>query len=244
MTATPALTLHVIPGSHPCRTAEAALDHKGLEYERVVLMPGPHVEVMEGLYGSGRTTVPGLMVGDQPVHGSPAVLAKLDEIEPLPPLYPEPKADAIREAERWADEELQDLGRWFTWGAFHFRPERAATFAGGPVSDPEATDFWIRMIRGGWRYHELSAVKIAEALAGLPTKLDRIDDLIAAGVIGGEGPNAADLQIGATLRILLNLGDVAPMIEGRPAETVARRWFEHYDGWIPAGAFPAAWIPD
>jgi hypothetical protein len=34
------LKLYVIPGSHPCATAEAALALKGLEYERVDLLPG------------------------------------------------------------------------------------------------------------------------------------------------------------------------------------------------------------
>ena len=43
----PSLTLHVLPPSHPCMTAEAALRRKGLEYERVALTPGPHVEEMQ-----------------------------------------------------------------------------------------------------------------------------------------------------------------------------------------------------
>src|SRR5438874_7937106 len=34
------LKLYVIPGSHPCATVEAALDLKGLGYERVDLLPG------------------------------------------------------------------------------------------------------------------------------------------------------------------------------------------------------------
>ena len=38
----PTLTLHALPPSHPCMTAEAALRLKGLEYERVDLTPGKH----------------------------------------------------------------------------------------------------------------------------------------------------------------------------------------------------------
>ncbi|MEA2449172.1 MAG: Glutathione S-transferase, N-terminal domain, partial [Thermoleophilaceae bacterium] len=34
------LTLYSIPGSHPCQTVEAALELKGLPYERVDLLPG------------------------------------------------------------------------------------------------------------------------------------------------------------------------------------------------------------
>ena len=44
-------------------------------------------------------------------------------------------------------------------------------------------------------------------------------------------------------RLLLTVGDVRPLIEGRPAEQVARRFFDDRPGLIPAGAFPAAWIP-
>lgn len=34
-----------------------------------------------------------------------------------------------------------------------------------------------------------------------------------------------------------------PLIEARPAERVARRWFPDYPGEITAGAFPPGWIP-
>ena len=39
-------------------------------------------------------------------------------------------------------------------------------------------------------------------LAALPGQLDRIDAWIADGLLGGEQPNAADLQIGSTIRLL------------------------------------------
>lgn len=243
MTVQPRLRLHTIVGSHPCRTAQAALELKGLDYEGVVLAPGEHNAVMEDVYGPGRTTVPGLLIDEEPVHGSSAILARLDQVRAEPALFPAPIAEAVREAERWGAGRLQDLGRWFIWGSFHFRPEHMFTFAGAPVSDPEATDLAIRIARGGWRYHDLTAVKIATGLAELPGCLDEIDALAATGTLDGEAADAADLQIGATLRVMLNIGDLVPLIEGRAAERVARRWFPDYDGWIPAGAFPASWLP-
>ena len=94
-----------------------------------------------------------------------------------------------------------------------------------------------------WKYHKITAERLSDDLAGLPAKLDRVDALAAEGVIGGDEPTAADLQIGATLRVLLCLGDVRPLIEGRPGEEIARRWFPDYPGEIPAGAFPAGWVP-
>lgn len=240
----PELTLHVLPPSHPCMTVEAALRRKGLAYERIVLTPGPHVEEMQRIYGEGHSTVPGLLIDSEPVHGSRPILARLEQIVPDPALYPEPIADAVREAERWGDEELQDLGRRLPWGAMHFRPEAMEMFGGGEPLDGPGTDFAIKYVHVSWRYHKISAARLYDDLAGLPAKLDHVDDLAEQGIIGGESPTAADLQIGATLRVLLTVGDLRPLLDGRPAERIARHWFPDYGGEIPAGAYPAGWVPD
>ena len=239
----PALKLHVLPPSHPCMTAETALRLKGLEFERVDLTPGAHNEEMEKLYGDGHRTVPGLSLDDERVHGSRAILARLEELAPSPALYPAPIADRVREAERWGDDELQDLGRRLPWGAMHFRPEALGSFGGTGPLDPAGTDFAIGFARSSWKYHRISAERLAEDLAGLPAKLDHADALVAEGILGGEQPTAADLQIGATLRVLSTVGDLAPLLEGRPAVDAARRLFPDYSGAIPAGAFPGGWVP-
>jgi glutathione S-transferase len=238
----PALTLHLLPPSHPCMTVEAALKLKGLEYETVTV-PTPHTEPMEQIYGPGNGTVPGLMIDEEPVHGSIAILERLEQLVPDNPLYPEPIAAAVRKAERWGDVELQDLGRRIPWGALHFRPEAMGTFGGADPLDPAGTDFAIRVLKAMWKYHKVSAQQLAEDLAGLPAKLDHVDALAEQGILLGDEPTAADLQIGATLRVILTVGDVRPLIEGRPAEQVARRWFPDYAGEVPAGAFPAGWTP-
>lgn len=243
MSPTPELTLHVLPLSHPCLTAEAALTRKHLEYERVVLQPGAHVEEMQRLYGDGRTTVPGLLVDGEPVHGSLAIVERLERLRPDPTLYPADRAAAVREAERWGDAELQDLGRRLTWGAMHFRPEAMGTFGGGAPLDPAGTDFAIGYVRASWKYHGITAQRLADDLAGLPAKLDRVDALAADGVVGADEPTAADLQIGATLRVLLTVGDLRPLIDGRAGEAIARRHFPDYAGDIPVGAFPQGWVP-
>jgi glutathione S-transferase len=237
----PTITLHVLPPSHPCKTAIKALELKGLEFERIDLTPGPHIEEMERIYGA--RTVPGMLVDGEPVHGSRAILARLEEMVPEPPLYPADKADAVREAERWGDEELQDLGRRMPWGSLHFRPEALGTFGGAGVLDPAGTDFAIGFVRSSWKYHKITAARLAEDLQGLPAKLDHVDALIADGVIGGAEPNAADLQIGATIAVLQCVGDLRPLLSGRPLEQLAQRWFPGAQGEIPAGAFPADWVP-
>lgn len=235
----PTITLHVLPPSHPCLTAEAALRLKGLEYERLALVPGRHMETIEEIYGPGLTTVPGMVVDGEAVHGSRAISAKLDELVPDPPLHP---SAAVTEAEAWGDTELQDLGRRLPWCAMHFRPEAMGTFGGGDALDPAGTDFAMKFVRASWKYHGITAVRVAEDLAGLPAKLDHVDALIADGVLGGKQANAADLQIGATLRVLLTVGDLHPLIVGRPLEELARRHFPEYAGLVPAGAYPASWL--
>ena len=88
--------------------------------------------------------------------------------------------------------------------------------------DPAGTDFAIRFLRAAWRYHQVSAERLADDLAGLPAKIDHVDALEGEGILGGEQPTAADLQIGATLRVLLTVGDLRHLLEGRPAERIAR----------------------
>jgi glutathione S-transferase len=239
----PRIVLHLLPPSHPCMAVEAALKLKGLAYERVELRAGAHVEEMARVYGEGRATVPGVLIDDEPVHGSNAILERLEALAPEPSLYPAALGEAVAAAARWGDEELQDLGRRLPWGALYFRPEAMGTFGGADALDPAGTDFAIRFVRGSWTYHGITAVRLADDLAALPGLLDRVDALVAEGIIGGDAPTAADLQIGSTLSVLLTIGDVRPLMEGRPAERVARAWFEDRPGLVPAGAFPAGWVP-
>ncbi len=60
-------------------------------------------------------------------------------------------------------------------------------------------------------------------------------------MLGGEQPNAADLQIGSSLRLLMSIADVRPLIEGRPAAALTR-YFPPLAGEIPAGVLPPEWI--
>jgi glutathione S-transferase len=220
-----------------------ALRVKGLDFERVEMEMGRHNEQMEEIYGAGNRTVPGIVVDGEPVHGSRAIFARLDELAAEPALYPGPNADRVREADRWADGELQDLGRRLPWGALHFRPEALGTFGGAGELDAPGTDFAIRLCRATWKYHGISAERLAADLSGLPALLDQVEELADDGVIGAETPNAADLQIGSTIRVLMTVGDLEPLLADRAGARIATRWFPDYPGWVPAGAFPAAWVP-
>ena len=222
-------------------TAEAAIKFKGLDYERVDFAPGKHAEEMPGIYGEGNHTVPGMLVDDEPVHGSRAILARLEDLAPEPTLFP---SDEVREAEEWGDTVLQDLGRRIPWGTLYWCPQAMGTMGGVGHLDPAGTDFAIKMVRAGWRYHQITAVRLHEDLNALPGMLDHCDDLVGRGVIGGEQPNAADLQIGATLRVLSIVRDLGGLMDGRPCvERVAMKWFPEYNGELPAGSLPAGWVP-
>src|SRR5437588_8859482 len=79
--------LHVIATSHPCACVEAALAAKGLDYRRVELVELLHRPVQRLRYG--HPTVPGLTFADgENVIGSVAILRRIDELVPEPPLYP------------------------------------------------------------------------------------------------------------------------------------------------------------
>lgn len=240
----PSVTLHALPYSHPCLTVEAALRRKGLPFERVEFDFGRQAEQAQEVYGEGRTTVPGVLIDDEPVHGSVTILRRLEELVPDPALYPEAVAEKVRETEEWGSDHVQMTARRLSFGALHFRPECMGTFAGLDPLDPAGTDFAITYLRRAWRYLGLSAVLIAEELAGLPQTLDRVDELAEEGVLGGEEPTAADLQLGSSFALMGVLGDVRPLLAGRTAERIARRWFADYPGDVAAGAFPQGWVPE
>ncbi len=243
MPSQPQLVLHAVPFSHPVLAVSAALDRFGHEYETVELVAGKHGEEVERIYGEGRRTVPGLLVDDEPVHGTATIFAFLDELHPEAGLYPEATADAIREAEVGIAEDLQMSARVLAFGALHFRPESMGTFAGVAQLDPPGVDFAIKTMRATWRYLEITAERVHATLQELPAQLDAVDALVDAGAAGGEAPTAADFQLGSSLRLLAQVGDVRPLVEERPAAAVATAWFDRGSGDVPAGAFPPGWVP-
>jgi glutathione S-transferase len=234
--------LYVIHGSHPCVTAERALQLKGQPYRIVELPPAFHVPLQWRRFR--RTTVPGLVLGSgERVVGSRAIVHRLDELVPEPPLLPaDPAARArVEEAERWGDEVLQPLVRRLAWAGFVARPDAFGSYAEGSrlplpgflrraIVPPLAR---VASIRNG-----ATGERARADLAALPGHLDRVDEWIAEGILGGEQPNAADLQIASSIRLLGTFADVRPMLEGRPCWTLAQRLFPRYAGEMPSGTLP------
>jgi len=237
-----ATRLYVVHGSHPCQTVEKALGLKGVAYKKVELPASTQPLVMKLLFG-GRT-VPGIRFDDGvKVQGSRAILRALEDRVPTPPLYDGPAgAEAILEAERWGDEVFQSVPRRLLWEAF--TKDRAAMhgFQEGAASPklPKpvviAASYAVLPIER--RMNDVDDDGVRADLAALPGLLDQVDTYIADGVLDGEQPNAADLQIAPTIRLLYALDDVRPLIAGRPAEAFTFRWFDRPVASVPAGALP------
>jgi glutathione S-transferase len=99
------IRLHMIHGSHACVVVQRALAVKGLGWKGREMLPPTQVVVMRRRFGG--TTVPGIEFPDgEKVQGSIAILRRLDERHPDPPLYP---ADPERrrraaDAEAWGSD--------------------------------------------------------------------------------------------------------------------------------------------
>jgi glutathione S-transferase len=91
------------------------------------------------------------------------------------------------------------------------------------------------------RVHKAYDPAVRADLASLPGILDRIDGWIAEGVIGGDEPNVADLQVATSLALLMTHEDLRPFIADRPGGRLAQRLTPGYPGRMPA-AFPADWL--
>ena len=240
-------TLYVVHGSHPCATVERALQLKGIPYKIVEFPPPLHMAAMKVLFGE--RTVPGLKVNGEKITGSRAILRRLDELRPEPALLPEDPAERARveEAEAWGDDVLQGLVRRVLWPTFKAHPEAMASFSDGSKL-PAIPVPVLKLIAPVATRIEMKANAATPAtypvdLRSLPEMLDRIDAWIADGTMGGEQPNAADLQIAPSLSLLMAFADLRPLIEPRPAGQLALRLFPDFPGDVPAGVIPADLLP-
>jgi glutathione S-transferase len=241
--------LYASPGSHPCAAVEVALRLKKIDYERVDLLP--LTQLLVGPLRYGGNTVPGLRIDGERLAGSRTIMRRLDTLAPEPPLLP-PLSDAVArarvlEAERWGDEVLQSVPRRILDAAFLRLPACMESYAGEtklPLPRAALRPALPLTAKLMARRNHAEDESVKADLAALPAQLDHIDAWIADGVLGGEQPNAADLQIGSSIRLLLTLGDVRPLIEGpsRPAQRLTR-WFEPQAGEVPAGTLPGEWLP-
>lgn len=237
--------LYTIPGSHPAVATGLMLDYKGIDYDRVDLMPVISKAALRAL-GFPRVTVPAVRFGGRKLQGSVEIARGLDELVPEPPLLPadEGGREAVLEAERFGDEELQHPVRQILWwllkrdrDAMHSYAENAKL----PVPTGLAVRTSAPIVAASVHFNRASDDNVRAALASMAEYLDRIDELIEQGVIGNERVNAADFQIAASLRLAMTVEDLRPFIEPRPAGELALRVVPDYDGHLPPG-LPEEWL--
>jgi glutathione S-transferase len=236
-----AATLYAVPASHPCACVEHALRLKAIPYRRVDLLPVLHKPLQWARFGGA--TVPGLVLDGVRVLGSRPILRLLEARVPEPALLPAAAAErkAVELAETWGDEVLQPLVRRLVWASLSRDPSALPTYSrGARLAIPAllARMSGPPLARAESLINRASDPAVRADLANLDRHAQRVERWIEEGTLGGERPNAADLQIAPSLRLLYALQDVRPLIDGRPAKAFAFRWFAQLPASVPTGALP------
>jgi glutathione S-transferase len=242
------VTLYALPGSHPCAAVEAALDLKGISYRRVDMLPLAQVIAGPLLYGG--ITVPGMRMDGERIVGSRTIMRRLDQVAPDPPLLPSDpsRRERVLDAERFGDEVLQSAVRRILDLGFVRAPKAMESYAADanlpipPSAMRPLMPLTARLMALRNRAGEQAA---RSDLSALGSHFDRIEQWIDAGDLGGDQPNAADLQIGSSIRLLATIADLRPAIEAHPRIAALTRHFgSPQAGEIPAGTLPAQWLPE
>jgi glutathione S-transferase len=235
-----AITLYGIPPSAPTRTVRLMLEHKGLEYKMVWLLVGIHPFLVR-TRGFRGTTVPAMKIDGQRLQNSRQMSRAIDEASPDPALFPsDPELRSeVEEAERWGEEELQQVARRIiTWLSVH-RPESRVIIARDASVPLPRFAAWINAPAARKLANRVDADQlIGDAIADAPKAFDHADELISRGVIGGDRPNAADFQVATSLRSLMTIQDLRPATNGHPASDLAMRLVPEYGSDFPAGLLP------
>jgi len=234
-----------VPASHPTRAVELMLERKRIPYERVDIPNQVHKIVLPLLHYPYRT-VPVLKLDGRRIQRSTAIARALDETVPDPPLFPrDPERRARVEAEEaWADGELQDCARRIMrWAAKHDRASVASVAEGARLPFPPAVVRASLPLLGPL---VMATIRVDNdetraELAALAGHLERVESLLADGVIGGDEPNAADYQVATSVRLLLLSDDLRALLAERPAGRFALRLVPDYPGRMRA-SFPREWL--
>jgi glutathione S-transferase len=230
-------TLFGIPASHPTLAGQLMLEHKGVQYRRIDLAAGVHRPILRALGFPGKT-VPAIRLDGARLQGTTEIALALDALLPEQPLFPRDpeRRREVVEAEAWGNEVLQPIPRRLVWNGLGRDRSELRTYLddarlGIPVSVAARVAPPIASLAR--RLNKATDENVQRDLAALPGIIDRVDELIERGVIGGAEPNAADYQIATSVSFLLTMDDLRPMIEGRRAERLAREVVSNQPGHLP-----------
>jgi glutathione S-transferase len=238
--------LYGMAHSHPVHAARLMLQHKGIEHDVVNILPGVHPLVVRAV-GFRGGSVPALRIDGRRIQGTLEIAQALEELRPDPPLFPaDPqRRRAVQEAQQWGHDELQPVPRRIFRWALNRDPKVRAWMAEAVVGLPAPKLAAAAFKPIGALFARLSSAdeeNVRRDLHRLPSLLDRCDALIAQGIIGGPDVNAADCQILPSIRLMLGMEDLGPVVRGRPCARAAMRLLPDYPGPVPA-ALPAHWLP-
>ncbi|HUH80951.1 MAG TPA: glutathione S-transferase N-terminal domain-containing protein [Solirubrobacteraceae bacterium] len=238
--------LYWFPASHPAMAVKAMLELKGVPFETVEILPGGQ-RIHLRLAGFREGTVPALKLNGRRVQGSLAIPRALEQVSPQPPLYPADPGlrGRVEEAEAWGERELQNAPRLLIrWGLSHDGDLRRwfAEQSGMPAPGLAAHTS-VPVARYYARAIGADEAAARQALTQLPAMLDRVDALLADGTLATSPPNAATLQILASVRAIDAFADLQPLSAGRPATRAAHELFPDYPGPVPSFV-PPAWLDE
>jgi len=244
-----AIKLYWTPLSHPSQAVRKMLDLKGLEYELVDVIPATQ-QLHTRIVGFRRGTLPALTIDGRRIQNSREIARTLDELQPQPPLFPADEHDRehVEEAERWGERDLQSMARRIARFGFARRSEPrqwlaeerswpAAAFAA--LLTAPAAHMLTRVVEPDGRRGDEWGVRTD--LEALPAALDRADALLAHGTLAIGPPNAATLQVLASVALLGAMSDLHEYICARPCGVAAQELFPDYPGPIPA-CLPQEWL--
>jgi len=221
-----AATVFAIPGSHAVRTGELMLEHKGIEYRRVNFPPGPH-RVLVRLIGFPGDRVPAVKFEDgRRAQGTRELPRVLDELVPYERLVPDdPRA---LEAERWADDVLQQWARRMVSSTGSRNPDALAGRGAGGRLGPLLTPYELprrvlaRMVLVAFR---VTKEQLRDDRERTGEMLDRVDAWIAEGVLNGEALHCADFSVASSLALVEYILALQPELQRRPLWGLLERVF-------------------
>jgi glutathione S-transferase len=223
-------TLYGIPGSHAVRTGELMLEHKDIDFRRVNFPPGPH-RLLVRVIGFKGDRVPAVKFEDgRRAQGTRELPRVLDELVPGPRLVPDdPRA---LEAERWADDVLQQWARRMVASAGANDPDalagRGAAGRLGPLltrrERPRRT-----VARAVLKAFRVTNAQQEEDRARTGEILDQVDAWIADGVLNGDELRSPDLAIASSLALVEYVVALQPELRRRPLMELVERVFSRRD---------------
>jgi glutathione S-transferase len=227
--------------SHPSRAARKMLDLKGVDYQVVEVLPlNQRVHLRLAGFRSG--TVPALKLDGRKLQGSREISRALDDRWPEPPLFPaDPdQRRRVEQAERWGDEQLQPVPRrLFRYGVARdpqlrrWAVESQGLPAPGVVAAAmqPAAGYYARTLEADGRRGTHQDVRVD--LAMLPGLLEHADQVLDEGTLSLEPPNAATLQIFASITALAAFEDLRELVAGHACAGPAEELLGQYPARLP-----------